>query len=243
MNRIDLNCDLAEGGKFDHQLMPLISSCNIACGGHFGNNNSVNEAVKLALKYQVNIGAHPSYPDQENFGRVSLDINSEELKSTLKTQILRVKNYTEENGTKLHHVKPHGALYNDIVKDEEKAQLVIDVVQEIDKSLILFVPPKSIIKKLAEGKLKTWTEGFADRNYEADFSLVSRKKDDAVLHEKKAIFKHVFSMISEGKIHLKNGDILTANFDTICVHSDTQNSVDILKFLRVKLEENNIQIQ
>lgn len=240
---IDLNCDLAEGGKFDSQLMPLISSCNIACGGHFGNDESVKEAVKLAVMYQVNVGAHPSYPDQENFGRVSLNINNDELKSTLKSQILRVKNAAENKGVQLHHVKPHGALYNDIVKDKEKAKLVIDVVREIDENLVLFVPPRSAVKKLAKGKLKTWTEGFADRNYEADFSLVSRKKEGAVLHEKEAIFEHVFSMISEGKISLENNDFLNANFDTICVHSDTQNSVEILKFLKTKLEDNNIQIQ
>ncbi|WP_121665480.1 5-oxoprolinase subunit PxpA [Mesonia aquimarina] len=240
---IDLNCDLAEGGKFDNQLMPLISSCNIACGGHFGNDKTVKEAIKLAITHQTNIGAHPSYPDQENFGRVSLDINTDELKSTLRTQILRVKSTAEEFGVKLHHIKPHGALYNDIIKDEEKAQLVIDVVHEIDENLILFVPPKSAVKKIAKGKLKTWTEGFADRNYEADFSLVSRKKEDAVLHEKGVIFKHVFFMISEGKIQLKNDKILMANFDTICVHSDTKNSVEILTFLREKLEENNVHIQ
>lgn len=243
MNTIDFNCDLAEGGAFDAELMPFISSCNIACGGHYGNEESITTAVQLALANQVNIGAHPSYPDPENFGRKSMDISSAALKSTLKSQILAVKTITERLGGKLHHVKPHGALYNEIAKDEEKANLVMEVVKEIDENLILFTPPKSVIERLAKTKLSIWKEGFADRNYEADFSLVSRSKNNAVLHEKEAVFLHVFLMISEGKIKVENGSFLEANFDTICLHSDTQNSVEILNYLRKKLETKYIKIR
>ena len=242
MKHIDLNCDLAEGGAFDAALMPLISSCNIACGGHFGNNKTITEAVRLALNHQVNIGAHPSYADSENFGRKKLDIELDELKNTLKIQILAVKTITERLGGKLHHVKPHGALYNEITKDEEKARLVVDVIKEIDEQLILFVPPNSVVEAIAKTKLNTWKEGFADRNYEADFSLVSRSKNKAVLHEKEAVFQHVFLMVSEGKIQLENDAFLEANFDTICVHSDTQNSVEILRYLREQLALKNIKI-
>lgn len=243
MKTIDFNCDLAEGGAFDADLMALISSCNIACGGHYGNEESITTAVKFALANQVNIGAHPSYPDQEHFGRKAMDISLTGLKSTLKNQILAVKTITERLGGKLYHVKPHGALYNEIAKDEVKAKLVIEVVKEIDENLILFTPPKSVIERLAKSKLTTWKEGFADRNYEADFSLISRSKNNAVLHEKEAIFQHVFLMISEGKIQVENGTFLEANFDTICLHSDTQNSVEILSYLREKLEAENIKIR
>jgi len=243
MKNIDLNCDLAEGGKFDTELMPLISSCNIACGGHFGNEETMGAAVKLALQNGVNIGAHPSYPDKDNFGRKSLNITAEELRKSLRTQISRLKTITERVGGRLHHVKPHGALYNDLVKEEAKAKLVIELVEEIDANLILFVPPKSVIENLAKGKLKTWTEGFADRNYEADFSLVSRQKSNAVLHEKEAVFQHVFGMVEKGKIELKSGAVLDASFDTICVHSDTQNSVEILRYLRAELLASNIKIK
>ena len=242
MKHIDLNCDLAEGGAFDAALMPLISSCNIACGGHFGDNKTITEAVRLALKHQVNIGAHPSYPDPKNFGRKKLDIELDELKNTLKTQILAVKAITERLGGKLHHVKPHGALYNEIAKDEEKARLVVDVVKEFDEQLILFVPPNSVVEAIAKTKLNTWKEGFADRNYEADFSLVSRSKNNAVLHKKEDVFQYVFLMVSEGKIQLGNDTFLEANFDTICVHSDTQNSVEILRYLREQLALKNIKI-
>ncbi|MBW2962501.1 5-oxoprolinase subunit PxpA [Mesonia aestuariivivens] len=242
MNRIDLNCDLAEGGAFDAALMPLISSCNIACGGHFGTKATITKAVELALENKVNIGAHPSYLDQENFGRKTMNISLEALENTLRDQILQVKSITERLGGKLHHVKPHGALYNEIVKDVEKANLVIKMVKEIDEELILFVPPNSAVESLAKAKLNTWKEGFADRNYEADFSLVSRLKNNAILHDKSSVFNHVFLMVSEGKIQLQNKKFLEAKFDTICVHSDTQNSVEILRYLRENLERKNIKI-
>jgi len=242
MTQIDINCDLAEGGKFDAQLMPLISSCNIACGGHYGNQATINTAVQLAVQYKVNIGAHPSYPDPVNFGRKSIDMPIEELKITLKNQILKVKNAAENLGEKLHHIKPHGALYNDVVRDEKKANLLVGLVEEIDTELILFVPPKSVIKKVAQSRLKIWIEGFADRNYEADFSLVSRSKNNAVLHQKEAVFQHVFSMVSKGKIFLNKDTFLQANFDTICVHSDTENSVEILSYLNEKLTTKYIKI-
>lgn len=242
MLAIDLNCDLGEGGDFDEQLMPLISSCNIACGGHFGDRESVRKAVLNALEEKVLIGAHPAYPDPDHFGRLSIAMSLEKLQESLKQQIYLVKEEVEKVGGKLHHVKPHGALYNDLKNDREKAALVLETILKIDSDLILFVPPKSAIKKMTKGKLKTWTEGFADRNYEADFSLVSRKNKDAVLHRKETIFKRVFQMISEGEIEAINGAILQQKMDTICVHSDTENSVEILQFLNQELRKKTIQI-
>lgn len=242
MLAIDLNCDLGEGGDFDKQLMPLISSCNIACGGHFGDQETVQKAVLNAFDEKVLIGAHPAYPDPDHFGRLSISISLEKLRDSVKQQIYLVKEEAEKIGGKLHHVKPHGALYNELKNDCEKAALVLETILEIDSDLILFVPPKSAIKKMAKGKLKTWTEGFADRNYEADFSLVSRKKEHAVFHQKEAIFKRVFQMISDDKIEALNGSYLQQKMDTICVHSDTENSVEILQFLNQELEKKDIQI-
>lgn len=239
---IDLNCDLGEGGGFDHELMKYISTCNIACGGHYGDQESIKKTVDLAVSNQVKIGAHPSYPDRDNFGRSSMNISKEKLKSELKKQIVAVKDEVERQGGKLHHIKPHGALYNDLIKDKDKAQTVIDVVKEIDNSLVLFVPPKSVVKTLGNNALKIWTEGFADRNYHSDFSLVSRQKDNAVLIEKKRVFDRVFSIAAEGKIKAINGDYLEANFNTICLHSDTKNSIDILEYLVWELPKQNIEI-
>lgn len=243
MHTIDLNCDLGEGGGFDDHLMPYISSCNIACGGHFGTDKTIAQTVMLALENKVKIGAHPSYPDKEGFGRQPMNIPLKDFRKSLKTQIRTIKCILEEKGGQLHHVKPHGALYNEIVHDKKKANAVIDTILEIDDSLILFVPPKSIVEKLAEGKLKTWKEGFADRNYNPDFSLVSRQKPNAVLTEKEQVFRRVFSVVSKGEITAINGAKLPAEFDTICLHSDTQNSVEILKYLSTELNKENIKIK
>lgn len=244
MLSVNLNCDLAEGGKNDERLMPLISSCNIACGGHYGNASSVKEAVKLALQNNVKIGAHPSYPDKVNFGRKPIKIDSNTLEETLKEQISLVKQTVENLGGKLHHIKPHGALYNQLKHDKEIAEAVVKLILEMGKELVLFVPPKSIIKETAiKNNLKTFTEGFADRAYKTDLSLVSRAKTGAILHDKNAIFKQVLAMVKDQKILLENGSKIYANFDTICVHSDTPNSVEILRYLHQQLKIENIKIE
>ncbi len=244
MLTINLNCDLAEGGKNDERLMPLISSCNIACGGHFGNAKTVETAVKLALQHDVKIGAHPSYPDKRNFGRKSMKIDIDTLEKILKEQILLVKQTAENLGGNLHHIKPHGALYNQLKHDKEKAEAVVKLILEIGKELVLFVPPKSVIKEIAaKNNLKTFTEGFADRAYQSDLGLLPRTKSGAVLHEKEAIFQQVLAMVKEQKVSLKNGSKIQADFDTICVHSDTPNSVEILRYLHDNLKQENIKIE
>jgi UPF0271 protein len=240
--KIDINCDLGEGGKEDAQIMALISSCNIACGGHFGDESTIAETVGLAVKNKVNIGAHPSYPDLENFGRKPVDIPLKNLKKSIQEQIERVHREAERHNAKLHHVKPHGMLYHDLTTDGEKAEIFVEVIREINPNLILFAPPKSILLEKAKGKLKTWVEGFADRNYGENFNLVPRQKKHALLSEKEAVFDRVFSMAKDEKIPLRNNRFLSAKLDTFCVHSDTPNCVEILKFLNQKLPEKNIQI-
>ncbi|MDT0293807.1 5-oxoprolinase subunit PxpA [Mesonia ostreae] len=232
---IDINCDLAEGEIYDERLMPLISSCNIACGGHFGDANTVEVAIQLAIKKQVKIGAHPSYPDQESFGRKIIELDLIDLRKSLKSQILLVKEITERLGGRLHHVKPHGALYNELKYHTEKSKMLVELVKEIDENLILFVSPKSVVKNLAETQLKIAIEGFADRAYESDFSLVPRGENEAVLQDKHSILERVKMMVNKGEIISKEGDILHQKFDTICVHSDTQNSLEILEYLKQNL--------
>src|SRR5699024_4313245 len=142
----------------------------------------------------------PSYPDRENFGRRPMNLPAKELKQEVQRQILIVVEALKEHGKKLHHVKPHGALYNALVTDEEKAKAVLEAVLEIDNSLVLFVPPKSKIKTLAKGKLTTWEEGFADRNYNPDYSLVSRQNSKAVLTDKTQILQRICTLVFEGEI-------------------------------------------
>lgn len=243
MVKIDLNCDLGEGGSFDAQLMPHLSSCNIACGGHAGNRQTMAKTVELALKEHVKIGAHPSYPDPENFGRKSMDLTGSALKETLKKQVASLVEIVDRNGGKLHHIKPHGALYNDLVHDAEKASVLVELMEEIVPKAILFVPPKSRIGELAQGRLKTWTEAFADRAYNPDFSLVSRQKEGAVLTRKEAILERVYQVASQKKLKAVDGSWLEADFDTLCLHSDTENAVDILLYLVEELPKMGIQIR
>lgn len=243
MKEIHINCDLGEGGDFDAALMPHISACNIASGGHAGNLETMRDTIHLAIENNVQIGAHPSYPDKENFGRKPMDISSEELKRTIVAQILSLKQLAEAKGVKLTHVKPHGALYNEAAKDEKTAKIIVNSMLEFDQNLALFCPQNSVISKLAMGKIPVVFEAFADRNYTTNYQLVSRSKPNALITEKEAVFKHLFSMYSEGKIHCENGKELECKADTFCLHSDTPNSVEIMLFLRKKFAEKSIKIK
>lgn len=243
MQKIHINCDLGEGGDYDKELMPLISACNIACGGHAGNLETMHHTVDLAMEHEVEIGAHPSYPDKENFGRVSLKIEPKELKRSLVAQILSLKQITEAEGAKLVHVKPHGALYNDAQKDQKIAAVVLDALREFDDPLLLYAPENSVIARMAEGEFQVVFEAFADRNYNPDHSLVSRLKSNALITEKEEVFKHLFSMFSHHKITCVNGEKIDCKATTFCLHGDTPNSVEILKFLKQKFQEKDIQIK
>lgn len=242
MKQIHINCDLGEGGEYDEQLMPLISACNIACGGHAGNLETMQHTVELALENGVEMGAHPSYPDKNNFGRKTVEISAEELKRSLVAQIMGIKQITEAAGGKLVHVKPHGALYNNAKKDEKTARIILDAIQEFDDPLMLYAPESSVIAKLAEGKLQVKYEAFADRNYNPDTSLVPRQKPNAVITEKQSVLEHLLTMFLDQKIVCSNSEKIDCHASTFCIHSDTENSVEILKYIRQKLEEKNIKI-
>lgn len=239
---IHINCDLGEGGEYDEQLMPLISACNIACGGHAGTVETMQKTVALALENNVEIGAHPSYPDKENFGRKNLQIEPGKLKQSIVAQILSLKQVVESEGGKLNHVKPHGALYNEAARDPDIAQIVIDAMLEFDQKMLLYAPPRSVISQLAEGKIKVAYEAFADRNYNEDYSLVSRQKPDALIVQKEGVFDHLYMMYSEKKISCASGGKIACSATTYCLHGDTPNSVEILQYLNAKLAEKNIRI-
>lgn len=242
MKYIHINCDLGEGGDHDEALMGMISACNIACGGHAGTVESMRVTVQLAMENEVEMGAHPSYPDKENFGRKSLAMTPDNLKQSLVAQILSLKQIAESEGGKLSHVKPHGALYNDAAKDENIARIVIDSVLEFDDKLSIYAPYNSVISRLAEGKIKVVFEAFADRSYEENYQLVSRENPDALITEKEAVFRHLYSMFSDRKIICLSGAEISCSATTFCLHSDTPNSVEILKYLHEKFSENNIKI-
>ncbi len=239
---IHINCDLGEGGENDEQLMPLISACSIACGGHAGTLETMTTTVNLALENEVEIGAHPSYPDKENFGRRTMDISAEDLERSLVAQILSLKQIVEAAGGKLSHVKPHGALYNDASKDKNIAEIVINSMLKFDEILPVFAPQNSIMFELAKRKIPVITEAFGDRNYEENYRLVSRQKKEALITKKEAVFRHLLSMFREGKISCVTGRKIPCEADTFCLHSDTPNALEILQYLHSKFRENNIRI-
>jgi len=231
MKSIILNADIGEEAGFDAQIMPYISWGNIACGSHAGNKKVIQETIDMALQHDVKIGAHPSYPDKKNFGRKSIKLPYHDLVNTITDQVELVKYYVEKAGGVLHHVKPHGALYNDGMTDQDIAKAIIEAITNIDRDLYIITPKESKISKELDIKLKLKYETFADRNYNPDLTLVSRSEKHAVITDPKKVFDHVFKMVHDQKIKTQNGVEISVIFDTICVHGDNPKSVEILKYI------------
>ncbi|NNE33186.1 MAG: 5-oxoprolinase subunit PxpA [Winogradskyella sp.] len=241
---IDINADVGEGVGNEADLMPYLSSCNIACGGHAGDVNTMVNVVKLAKSNRVKIGAHPSFPDRENFGRVDMNLTAAELYTSLKQQIRTLQRVLYDANCQLHHIKPHGALYNLASKDAKIASVIIEVIKSIAIPIKLYAPYNSKISKLATREnIEVTFEAFADRNYNDDLSLVSRQFNNALLGDKDEIFSHLTRIITQEKVRSVNGVKVPIKASTFCVHSDTKNVTEILKFLSVELPRNNISIQ
>ncbi|SDS49399.1 UPF0271 protein [Formosa sp. Hel1_31_208] len=243
MIKIDINCDLGEGIGNEAALMPLLSSCNIACGGHAGDISTMKAVVELAQDYGVKIGAHPSFPDRVHFGRQVVKMSSKALSESLFGQINSLKLILDRKQLPLNHIKPHGALYNLAVIDKNMALIVIEVVKRFGDDVVLYAPYQSIIAELAISKgLKVKFEAFADRNYNEDLTLVSRHQERALIHDSEAMFQHVYQMILNGKVRTLNGVELTLKAETFCVHGDHEKVVRNLKDVIAKLKQHNIEI-
>ena len=238
---IDINADVGEGLNNESELVPYISSCNIACGGHAGDMDTMKSVARLAKKHQVKIGAHPSFPDKNNFGRLNMKISDVDLCESLKQQIETLQDVLYSEGLKLHHIKPHGALYNLAAKNENTAEVIIKVIKRLEMPLKLYAPHNSVIERLAKKEnIEVVFEAFADRNYNEDLSLVSRQNNNAILNNKVIILNHVLKMIHEQKIKTINGVEVPMLASTFCVHGDTENAIEILKFLTSELPKKRI---
>ncbi len=241
---IDINADLGEGTGNDSELMPLLSSCNIACGGHAGNASTMQESVHLAQLHKVKIGAHPSFPDVTNFGRVPMEMAPDVLLNSIESQITNLIEVLRLRGAILHHIKPHGALYNMAAKREDIAEIIIKAVERIDESVCIYVPYNSVIAKMAKAKkIKVKYEAFADRAYNDDLSLVSRQQKGATISNAAQMFNHVFDMINNGEVKTIHGHKIPIKADTFCIHSDQVEAVHLLKTLRLELERQGIGIE
>lgn len=240
---VDINVDVGEGLGNESQIMPFISSCNIACGGHAGNNETMRTVVLLAKQHQVKIGAHPSFPDKENFGRKPMDIPCVVLYTSIKNQIKDLVKVLEEAHLPLHHIKPHGALYNMAAVDEKIAHVIIEVMKGLMLGAKLYVPYKSVIAKLAvKNNVPIMYEAFADRNYNDDLTLVSRLEEHAVIHDENNMFEHVYRMLSTHKVKTIEGSLKTIEAETFCVHGDNPKAIELLSNLSKRLEAKGINI-
>ncbi len=233
---IDINCDVGEGIGNEGELLPLISSCSIACGGHAGDLISMTQVVRLAQKHKVRIGAHPSYPDTENFGRVSIKISDPELARSIESQIAALIAIINKEEAELSHIKPHGALYNDLAKDERLARVFLEAVEAYKSDVSLFVPFGSILEKVAlESGFMVKREAFADRSYNDDLSLVSRSHPKAMITDPKAVFEHLLRMVRQEKVRTIDTTEIALKAETFCLHGDTPNALQILTYLRKNL--------
>ena len=227
---ININCDLGEGLNNEHIIMPLINSCNIACGGHAGNNESMIQCVEIAIRNNLQIGAHPSYPDRLNFGRKKIDISNSEFSHSLINQVESLEQIASSYGKEINHIKAHGALYNEMINDSDIADFYLDTVKDYKESCSLYVPYNSKIEKLALKKgFNIIYEVFGDRNYNDDLSLVSRDKENAIINSPDNVIKHLKPIVESNTVKTITGNYNEIKFDTICIHSDTNNSIEILK--------------
>lgn len=241
--KIDINCDVGEGVLNEPKLFPFISSCNVACGGHTGDKSSMERTVTLAKENGVKIGAHPSYPDKDNFGRISLKMNTDILSESLISQIYSLAEICDDEGIELKHIKPHGALYNDLAKDSILAESFIETISEFRDKLFLFVPHGSIIQQLAlESGFKIMVEAFADRNYNDDLSLVSRSRPNAILEQPDQVLRHMLYMVKDNKVKTVSNHYFPMFADTYCIHGDTSSALKILAYISEELPKYHIVV-
>lgn len=244
---LDLNCDMGEqwpgrSDELDAAILPFVTSCNIACGFHSGHPAGIERTIRAAAEQGVAIGAHPSYNDRENFGRVRVVVDREQLLAELRYQIAALKGMVESFGQRLQHVKPHGALYHDLLTDPELAREFVGLVKSLDPGLrIVGLAHGSLEAACAEEGMRYVHEGFADRRYESRDRLRSRRFPDAVLHEPRAILTQVADFL-QGKVRTLSGETFPIRVETLCLHSDTEGAVALSRRIHEYLRERHVHL-
>ncbi len=246
---IDLNADVGESfGAYqlgnDEALFRNVTSANIACGLHAGDPGVIRRTVKLAIAAGVAVGAHPGFPDLQGFGRRELTMGTQEIEDVVLYQVAALAGIVAAEGTRLRHVKPHGALYNMAAKDDRLAAAVAAGVAAIDRSLVMVGPPNSALLSAAASRgLRVAAEAFADRAYQSDGSLVPRHVSGAVIHDPQVVVQRAIRMACASEVVAIDGTTLTLNVDTICVHGDTPQAVSISSSLRKGLAEAGVTVE
>ena len=243
-SKIRINSDLGEGTGVEKDIMPFLNSCSIACGGHTGDKSSMTNTILIAKKYDVNIGAHPSYPDKENFGRKNISISNADLSNSLMSQIDDLERIARSLETSLNHIKLHGALYNLSANDLETASIIIKLMRFKYSDKILYVPYGSLISELAiENNIKIYYEVFLDRNYNNDLSLVSRENNNSMILDYQKMLKRLENVINDNKIQTIGGDYKKILADTFCVHGDSLEIASVIRNLFNEINKHNLEIE
>jgi UPF0271 protein len=244
MTGIDLNADLGEGCGDDEALLQIVSSCNIACGGHAGNAESMGRTVALAIANGVAVGAHPAYPDRDGFGRESGFMRGADLYDALSAQVTELADIAANLGAKLAHVKPHGALYNDAVRDTELADIIARVTAETPGTPALMGMANTELERAAERhNVRFIAEAFIDRAYEPDGTLVSRKEPGAVHEDLNVATTQAARLAQDAEVTARNGDEIRVRADTLCIHSDTPGAGEKARAVRDVLESRGVEIR
>lgn len=244
MATIDLNADLGEGGDFDAGLLAIVSSCNIACGGHAGDERSMAETVRIALEHGVAIGAHPSYPDRDGFGRTSGFSSGDALYDSLTSQVTALVDIAAELGARVTHLKPHGALYNDAGGDAELADICARVAVETPGDVSLVGLPGSALEAAAANNgIAFIGEAFIDRAYTADGRLVPRSEPGAVHTDIDVVTAQALSLARDRCVQASSGERVAVAADTLCIHGDTPGAEAAARAVRAALEAHGIEIR
>ena len=239
MSDFRINCDMGESfGRYhignDEKIMPLIDECNLACGFHAGDPPGIEKTIKMALDHGLRVGAHPSYPDLQGFGRRTMDIDPDELESFIRYQVAALSGLVKAFGGRLSHVKAHGALYNKAAVDTATAMAISKAVRSIDRELTIFAPHGSIMDKVAKDLgLSLRYEAFIDRKYHSDLRLVSRRIEGSVLTDPIQAKEQVRSIMINGRITSFEGEQVPIKAQTLCIHGDNPNAIEILEELSV----------
>ncbi len=246
---ININCDLGEKSKHhsnvnDPDLLKIVNSANIACGFHAGDENTMHEVIKISKNNGVSIGAHPSFNDPENFGRTRINLSSIEIKRLIIEQYEILQDIALKYNEKVSHIKPHGALNNMACEDIELANIIAKTINEISKDLIYLVPTGSKMELAAKKfNMKIACEIFADRNYEDDGNLVSRKKSNALITDPEEAKRHVLSMVQNQSLNCHSGKQIPCEIDSVCIHGDNLNSLATAESIKKMLITNGLKLK
>lgn len=244
MARIDFNCDLGEGCGDDAALVPWLTSASIACGTHAGDDATMRAALRLCRAHGVAAGAHPGYDDRAHFGRRKVSMPSGELRALLDAQLHRIGVIARDEGVRLAHVKPHGALYNLAARDRAVADVVAAAVHDFDPSLVLFALAGSESVRAGEAAgLRVAREAFAERAYDADGSLAPRGTPGAVIERLDAAIAHVRGLVRDGVVVARDGTRIRLRADTLCLHGDRPDAAAFARALRTTLESEGITVE